>query len=140
MKKRGLIFLAVATLAIAAVAQRTGMELKGFRVPEYNDDSTMKSQLFGERAILRDDGLVEISGLKIELYNIGESNAVVTAPHCLYDRNTRNASSDGDVKVEMQEMTLTGKGFLCEGEEYRFSIKSDAKVVLKGVTLGIEDN
>ena len=120
MKKIRIIFLAVATLTFVAVAQRTGMELKGFRVPEYNADSTMKSQLFGDSAILRDDGLVEISGLKIELYDIGESNAVATAPHCLYDRNTKNASSDDSVKIEMQEMTLTGNGFLCD-EEYRYN-------------------
>ena len=139
MKKLWLSLCVVLALTVVGVAQRAGMELEGFRVPEYNDDGTMKSQLFGERAVLKDGGLVEITDLKIEFYQPGKSNVTVTAPHCNYERESRDAESDGPVKIDMQEMTVTGRGFVCKGQEYRFTILSDAKVVLKDVRLGLED-
>jgi len=138
MKKIWLGFCVALVLTVVSVAQRAGMELEGFRVPEYNDDGTMKSQLFGGRAVLKDNGQVEITDLKIEFYDAGKSNVTVTAPHCNYERQSRNAESDGPVKIDMKEMTVTGRGFVCDGEEYRFTILNDAKVVLKDVRLGLK--
>jgi hypothetical protein len=125
-------------LASASAAQRAGMELEGFRIPDYNEDGTMKSQLFGGRAVLMDDEKVEITDLKIEFYDVGKSNVVVTAPHCSHDRQSRDAESAGPVKIDMQELTITGQGFTCSGTEYRFTILNNAKVVLKDVRLGLK--
>ena len=139
MKKIWLIFFAGCALTTISVAQRAGMELEGFRVPEYNKDGTMKSQLFGERAVLKENGLVEITDLKIEFYQPGKSDVTITAPRCNYERQSRNAESDGPVRIDMQEMTVTGRGFLCEGREYQFQILNDVRMVLKDVRLGLKD-
>lgn len=139
MRKYGLLICFLSLLPLAGMAQQAGMELEGFRVPEYNEDGTMKSQLFGGRAVLKEDGLVAITDLKIEFYQPGKSNAVISAPHCNYERDTRDAESDGPVKIDMQEMTVTGRGFICAGKEYRFTILNDVKVALKGVRLGLKD-
>lgn len=138
MKKCWLGLGLVLALATGVVAQRAGMELEGFRVPEYNDDGTMQSQLFGSRAVLKEDGLVDITDLKIEFYQTGKSNVVLTAPECTYNRNTKDAESDGPVKIEMQEMTVTGRGFVGKANDYQFTILHDAKVVLKDVRLGMK--
>lgn len=138
MKKLWLSLCVGLALTAVGVAQRAGMELEGFRVPEYNEDGSMKSQLFGERAVLKENGQVEITELKIEFYQPGKSNVTVTAPQCTYERNSRDAESDGPLKIDMQEMTVTGRGFVCEGQEYRFTILNDAKVVLKDARLGLE--
>jgi phage-related protein len=116
------------------------MELEGFRVPEYNEDGTMRSQLFGKRATLNQDDMVVINDLRIEFYGTGKSNAIVTAPHCVYDRASKDAESEGSIQIDMAEMTITGRGYTCSGEEKRFTILNDAKVVLKNVQLGLKDN
>lgn len=139
MKKGWLGLIATLSLTWVCAAQRAGMQIEGFRVPEYNKDGSMKSQLFGGRAILNADGLVEIEDLKIEFYDVGKSNVTITAPHCKYDRDSRDATSEGAVKIEMKEMTVTGRGFSCDGQGYRFTILNDAKVVLKDVRLGLKD-
>ena len=132
--------IAMLLLSAVGVAQQAGMELEGFRVPEYDDDGTMKSQLFGKRALMRKNNKVVITDLRIEFYDAGKSNAVVTAPHCLYDRVRQTAKSPGAVKIEMEEMTVTGRGFTGSGKEQRFTILNDAKVVLKNVQLGLKDD
>jgi hypothetical protein len=139
MNRRWLGLIAMLSLSAVGVAQRAGMELEGFRVPEYNEDGTMKSQLFGQRALLDQDDKVVINGLRIEFYDTGKSNAIVTAPHCIYDRASKDAESEGDIQIEMAEMTVTGRGYICSGKEKRFTILNDAKVVLKNVQLGLKD-
>ncbi|MEI7851213.1 MAG: hypothetical protein WCH86_05210, partial [Kiritimatiellales bacterium] len=51
------IFAAVCVLSVAAWAQQTSqqdlnMEVKGFRVPEYDGKGVMTSQLFGDHAVM----------------------------------------------------------------------------------------
>ena len=58
--------------AVLAQDMGVGMEVSGFRVPDYDEQGELRAQLYGEHAKVLDEGEVEITNLKIELYQDGE--------------------------------------------------------------------
>jgi len=113
-----------------------GGEIKGFRVPNYDDNAVMTSQIFGDTARVLPDGNVEITDLRMEFYSYkGEERIIdmtVTAPLCIFNRERSIAISDSDVRISRDEMVVTGKGFMFNNEKQELRILSQSKVVLKG--------
>ncbi len=113
-------------------------QIKGFRVPNYDDQAVMTSQIFGEFARVLPDGNVEISNLRIEFYEYkGEErvvNMTVTSPLCYFNRENGVAISDSDVRISRDDLVVTGKGFVFHNGNQQLKILSESKVVLKGAT------
>ena len=126
-------FLALLLLCAVAVAQdfSTGMEVSGFRVPDYDDQGTLRAQLYGGHAKVLEGGEVEITNLKIEMYKDGKVAMTVFAPHCFFNRETRRARSEGKVLIESGLMTIVGRGFTWSAEAGRFEILHESKVLVK---------
>jgi hypothetical protein len=110
----------------------------GFRVPEYDAESRLKSELFGDFAKVLPDGVIEITRLKIDFYSGDKVTMTVTAPGCTYHQKQGKAESDGDVRIVRDNMDVTGVGFSWSGRDERFKIFSQVKVVLKEVRRRIE--
>ncbi len=108
-----------------------GMEISGFRVPDYDDRGRLRAQLYGEHAKVLDGGEVEITNLKIEMYRDGEVAMTVFSPHCFFNMETRRARSEGRVLIESGLMTIVGRGFAWSAESGRFEILHDSKVLVK---------
>jgi hypothetical protein len=108
-----------------------GMEISGFRVPDYDEQGELRAQLYGGHAIVLEDGEVEISNLKIELYRDDEVAMTVFAPHCFFDMETRRARSEGRVLIESRLMTVAGRGFTWSAEAGRLEILHESKVLVK---------
>ena len=115
-----------------------GQTLRDFRIPEYDENMQLKSQLFGELAKIMEDGTVQITNLKIEFYKEGEIEMTVTAPQCTYDRGKKAASSKSTVRIARGNMVVTGKGFSWGADDKAFRIESKVKVVLKDIKKGME--
>ncbi len=109
----------------------TGMEVSGFRVPDYDDQGTLRAQLYGEHAKVLEKGEVEITNLKIEMYKDGEVAMTVFSPHCFFNMETRQARSEGRVLIESGLMTIVGRGFTWSAEAGRFEILHDSTVLVK---------
>ena len=142
-KIRGVIGLFV-LLATAAMAPAAGtndeLQIKGFRVPEYDDEGNMTSQIFGDFAKGLPDGFIQVEGLTMEFYKGSLSNRVtdmrVTAPRCLLHRGKKAAVSDSDVRIVRGEaMVVTGTGFMWNNNEQLLMIMSNSKVVLRNVSM-----
>ena len=103
----------------------------GFRVPEYDAQNNLKSQLFGAFAKVLPGGLIDITDLKMEFFQDGKLDMTVTAPQCTYDQDGGVAKSDAEVEIVRENMVVTGRGFSWEGKAQRFQILHEAKVVLK---------
>ncbi len=130
------IFAAVCVLSVAAWAQQTSqqdlnMEVKGFRVPEYDGKGVMTSQLFGDHAVMQGGGEVKIDGLRIEFYKEGKTVVTVTSPYCFYNQKTREAHSDAPVAADMDRMKMTGRGFLLLSSNSTVRVFDDSRVVIK---------
>ena len=118
-----------------APAAPKNQQVTGFRVPSYDSDNNLTSQLFGDAATILPDGRVDITELRLEFYSGSASNRLtemrVTSPRCMYNRNSGSATSDAPVRLARENMVITGTGFEWNNRKQRLVIMQDAKVVLK---------
>ncbi|HMO50816.1 MAG TPA: LPS export ABC transporter periplasmic protein LptC [Kiritimatiellia bacterium] len=125
----------LAAMAAGALWAEDG-QIRNFRVPNFDDQGLMTSQIFGEFAKILADGNIEVTELRIEFYNYvdGErrTEMTVTSPRCLLNRNRGMAVSDDEVRISRDEFVVTGKGFTFNNEKQELRILSDSKVVVKG--------
>ncbi len=129
--------------AVPVWAQRAGdtQTITEFEVPEFGPDNELKSKLYGKRAVVKPNGLVDIDGLRIEFFDIRRVVEMrVTAETCLYNRVTKNAESEGRVRIARDQMIITGEGFRWNAEEGRFRIFNDSKVVLQRLEQTMQEN
>ena len=131
-KREYALALLLAVVAVGWAEESSVQTVAGFRVPEYDENNRLKSQLFGDFAKVLPDGVIEITQLKIDFYSDGKVNMTVTAPRCTYKQKEGRAESDADVRITREDMVVTGKGFAWSGRDEQFRILKEAKVVLKG--------
>ena len=140
-----LSIFAASLLASHVHAQNTGdvQTVSGFRVPSYDQNGEMTSQMFGDYAKILPDGYVEIAQLKMEFYSNEGTNRItnmrVTSPRCIYNRTRGTAVSDSDVRIARDDMVVTGTGFLWNNEDQFLKITQNAKVVLKNAHTNIQE-
>ncbi len=122
----------VCALSLSCWAQQDmNMEIKGFRVPEYDDKGVMTSQLFGDHAEMQGGGEVKIDGLRVEFYKEGKPVVKVTSPYCFYNQKTREAHSDAPVAADMERLTMRGRGFLLIPSNGTVRVFDDITVTIK---------
>jgi lipopolysaccharide export system protein LptA len=109
------------------------MEISGFRVPEYDEQGGMTSQLFGDHATMGADDTVKIDGVRLEFYRDDEVFLHAESPYCFYDRKEELAHSDAPVQAEMDGVTLTGKGFELKAGERTVHVLDDCRVEISDV-------
>ena len=121
---------ALGMLAAAAGAQVEGQAVKGFRLPEFDEDGKLKQQLYGETATFLQDGSILLTGLKIEMFRKGEVTARIYSPECAYDPNRKLAASTNHIRIVVQKAVLTGDGFKWNGTNEQFRIDQNVRVTL----------
>ena len=92
----------------------------------------LKQQLYGETATFLQDGIIQLTGLKIEIFRRGEVTARIASPECAYDPNRKRAASKDHIRIVTEKAVLTGDGFAWNGENEQFQIFKNAKVTLDG--------
>jgi lipopolysaccharide export system protein LptA len=105
-------------LPCAAVAQKLGTG-KGFKAAEYYDvpaEGQMRSLLEAARVQPLPEKVFQLSEMTLQSFATnGTRELTIKAPHCLYNAETKLASSPGPLRV----VTADGK-FWIEGEGFRF--------------------
>ena len=92
----------------------------------------MKWKLFGDKAQIRPDGLLNIFNARAEFYTSNQVDMVFTAPVCLLDRFNKRAASDGPVRIDGRNMVVTGDGGDWNNETSSVVVRSNVRVVLSG--------
>jgi hypothetical protein len=124
----------------------TGMEVTGIRAPYYDDEGNLKAQLYGDFAKVVEGGVADITNLQIDIYQDGEIMMTIFAPQCFskvvepdgdVTKRAFAVYSDGDVLIDMDAMTIAGRGFEFTSENNRFTIHHDSKVLVKRATPGM---
>ncbi len=128
----GAVMLAVAALAALGQLQPGG-RMEGFRIPDYDDDGTLRSQLFGDHAAMVSPDLIELQNVKVEFYRGGEVETRITSPHCVYHRRTGVAQSTSTVRIVRGGAVITGHHYRYDHRQQRFMILTNARVVLRDV-------
>lgn len=115
----------------------TGMELAGVRAPYYDEEGHLQAQLYGGHARIMEGGVADVADLRIDVYQDDAVSVTLYAPQCFTrviekDRKkVLSVYSDGDVLIEMKELTITGRGFRFTSEGNRFEILNDSRVLVK---------
>jgi lipopolysaccharide export system protein LptA len=112
-------------------AQMTGVEISAFRVPEYDAKGEMTSQLFGDRAEVGEDNVVNITGLRIEFYKGSNTVMKVASPYCFYNQKTREAHSDAPIAADMDKLHVRGQGFFLKPGDSTVRILNSSQVTIE---------
>lgn len=122
---------ALLVLLFASVCVSQMREIIGFRVPEYDEENRLKSELSGDMARFVGEDEVHITNLKIETFKDDQVDTRATSPECIYYRSTRNVESESSIVLERENMVITGRDYFYDHVNNVFTIKRDAKVVIK---------
>ena len=134
--KFGLLLL----FSLCVNAQEAGQEISGFRVPEYDENGLMTSQLFGDHAEFAEGGMVKITTLRVEFYKEGDVFMVVESPWCFYNQKEQKAHSEAPVRADMQGTLLTGMGYKMNSDDRTVHVLRDSKVIVtdtEGQSIGL---
>jgi lipopolysaccharide export system protein LptA len=123
--------LLLAMMGSVVQAQMTGVEISAFRVPEYDAKGVMTSQLFGDRAEIGEDNVVNITGLRIEFYKGSNTVMKVASPYCFYNQKTREAYSDAPIAADMDKLHVRGQGFFLKPGESTVRILNSSQVTIE---------
>lgn len=124
------LFLLAGLLGGVVAAQEPGQEISGFRVPEYDENGEMTSQLFGDHAEFESAGVVKITTLRVEFYKEDKMFMEVGSPWCFYNQEEQKAHSDAPLRADMDNMQLTGMGFKMDSASRTVHVLRDSKVVV----------
>ena len=104
--------------------------IEKFEVPERDDDGNLKWKLIGDRAVIRPDGMMDIQNARAEFYTSNKVDMVFSTPTCLLDRANNHATTDDHVRIDRENMVLTGVGGEWDGNKSSMVIRSNVCVVI----------
>ena len=139
-KWKNAVRLTLILLAPVAYSQMAGLEISEFRVPEYDAQGVMTSQLFGDLAVMGSNSIVNITGLRIEFYKDSNTVMKVTSPYCFYNQKTREAQSDAPVAADMERMHVRGQGYFLKPGDNTVRILNESRVTIEGIAQKAKEN
>ena len=120
-----------------------GTTIENFRVSEKSADGNQTTQLRGAQAVFREDGQLALSDPRLISVNAeGKTNLVFQASECLYNQDTKEITSHGQLSLSTSDgqMQLSGVGFSgsLTGPLLTVSrgVKAHLNKKLRGVPLG----
>ena len=105
--------------------------IEKFEVPERDENGNMKWKLKGERAVIRPDGLMDIQNAHAEFYTSNKVDMVFSSPTCLLDRENSHMTTDDHVRIDRENMVLTGVGCEWTGTKSSLVIRSNVCVIIR---------
>jgi len=106
--------------------------IEKFEVPERDSAGNLKWKLSGDKATFRSDGLMDIINARAELYSSNKVSLIFTTPILVLDRANNRAATDAPVRIERENMVLTGIGGEWSGSNTEVSIHKNVQMVITG--------
>ena len=127
------VFLMAATMARADTAPTNGPTgfIEKFEVPQRDEAGNLKWKLSGDRATIRPDGLMDIHNARAEFYTSNKVDMVFTSPVCLLDRLNNRAATEAPVRIERENMIVTGIGGDWDGNTGSLTVRRNVQVIIK---------
>ena len=104
--------------------------IEKFEVPQRDAHGNLQWKLRGDRAIFRSDGLMDIRNARAEFYASNQVSFVFTTPICVLDRANQRAATDAPVRLERENMTLTGVGGEWNGSNTTILIRHNVQMII----------
>jgi len=104
--------------------------IEKFEVPQRDEDGNLKWKLIGERAVIRPDGMMDIQNARAEFYTTNKLDMVFSSPTCRLDRANNHAVTQDRVRIDRENMVLTGIGGEWNGDTSSMVIRSNVCVII----------
>ncbi len=106
--------------------------IEGIRWPiEHYENGRVKTQLIAERVENVTTAGVEVSRMIVQFYDEnGRTNLEAHIDGCIYDSKEGKAVSQSDVRIEKDNIVITGHGFDWDAGKRMFRIFRKVRVVL----------
>jgi len=104
--------------------------IEKFEVPDRDENGNLKWKLNGERAVIRPDGLMNIQNARAEFYTSNKVDMVFSSPTCVLDRANSHATTEDHVRIDRENMVLTGIGGEWDGTKSAMTIRSNVCVII----------
>ena len=104
-------------------------------MPQRDSAGNLHWKLAGDRATFRADGLMDIRNARAEFYSSNKVSFVFTTPACVLDRTNRRAATDAPVRLERENMTLTGVGGEWNGSNTTVLVRHNVQMIIKDSSL-----
>ena len=104
--------------------------IEKFEVPDRDENGNLKWKLDGERAVIRPDGLMDIQNARAEFYTSNKVDMVFSSPTCVLDRANNHATTDDHVRIDRENMVVTGIGGEWDGNKSSMVIRSNVCVII----------
>jgi 3-deoxy-D-manno-octulosonate 8-phosphate phosphatase (KDO 8-P phosphatase) len=105
--------------------------IEKFEVPDRDEKGVLLRKISGDRAQLLPDGVLDIENARVEFYSSNKVTMVFTSPRCVVDRARNRATTDARVRVERENMVITGIGGEWDGNNSVLNIRSNTQMVLR---------
>lgn len=105
--------------------------IEKFEFPDRDENGALQRKISGDRARLQPDGVLDIENARVEFYSSNKVTMVFTSPRCLMDRAHNRATTDAPVRIERDNMTITGIGGDWDGEKSILAVRSNMQMVLR---------
>jgi hypothetical protein len=109
------------------------VEVVKVRFPDYNSDGTLKSEMFGDRALI-DGNIITLFNLRVEMYEQGQLVTTFWAETCRYDKARGVLESDTPVRVMRSGLVITGDGMDWNKNDKVVILRRNVRVVTTGQT------
>lgn len=109
--------------------------IEKFEVPERDEAGNLKWKLSGDRATFRPDGLMDIINARAELYSSNRVSLIFTTPILVLDRANNRAATDAPVRIERDNLILTGVGGEWSGSNTTVTVLKNVQTVITGARL-----
>lgn len=129
-----LIVLCLGSLTLAQepkTSPATGY-IEKFEVPERDKLGNLKWKMMGDKAQLHENGSILVFNMRAEFYSSNVVQLVFTSPVCLVDRQTNTGRTDAPVRLEHDNIVVTGTGADWAAATSSFVIHSNVQVVITG--------
>lgn len=114
-----------------------GMEVADVEMPYYNDKGELQAYLYGGYVKVLEGQVANVTNLRIDVHQDDEVIMTIFAPQCFTKLNDSTENeflevySEGDVLIDMTQMTIIGRGFKFSSDENKFEIQNDSKVLVR---------
>ena len=105
--------------------------IEKFEVPQRDANGNLQWKLTGDRATFRADGLMDVLNTRAEFYSSNKVSLVFTTPICVLDRANNRAATDAPVRIERENMTLTGVGGEWSGSNTTILVRHNVQMIIK---------
>ena len=131
-----LLFLGCSCLLADMSAIPLGATIKGFVMPQRNEQGEMQANITGDTAKAVSVNRTEIEGLKIELYDGKEIGTVITSPKSdLWVQENRLSTRNG-VLIKRGDMIISALSMEWELKEQRAVLRRQVRVEVQKFDFG----